>query len=91
MEANLVTLNESFRLPQVPDLVARKLAGPERSKLEAADLAFHEREYFRLRSELEGARDASTLREAPESATKAAMNDLLVRVRLQGLTGATSR
>ena len=31
IEANLVTLNESFRLPYVPDLVGRKLAGPELS------------------------------------------------------------
>lgn len=91
VEANLVTLNESFRLPQVPDLVARKLAGPEKSKLEAADLSFHEREYSRLRGELEAARDASSLREAPESATKVAMNDLLVRVRLHGLTDLPSR
>lgn len=29
VEANLVTLNESFRLPYIPDLIARKLKGPE--------------------------------------------------------------
>src|SRR5258706_2911364 len=33
VEANLVTLNERFRLPFIADLVARKLAGPEKSKL----------------------------------------------------------
>src|SRR5204862_4336299 len=42
VEANLVTLNEEFRLPYVADLVARKLAGPEKSKLEDADVGFHE-------------------------------------------------
>src|SRR5205814_1540048 len=31
IEANLVTLNEEFRLPYIADLVARKLAGPEKS------------------------------------------------------------
>src|SRR6202051_1474517 len=49
VEANLVTLNEKFRLPYVGELVARKLAGPEKSKLPDADLAFHESEYLRLR------------------------------------------
>src|SRR5439155_14522668 len=29
VEANLLHLNEDFRLPYVPELVARKLAGPE--------------------------------------------------------------
>lgn len=91
VQANLVTLNETFRLPQLPELVARKLAGPEKSKLELADLAFHEREYSRLRGELESARDTSSLREAPETATRAAMNDLLVRVRLHGLNEIAPR
>src|SRR5213080_4087617 len=37
IEANLVTLNEEFRLPYIADLVAGKLAGPEKSKLQDAD------------------------------------------------------
>src|SRR5437868_10172359 len=41
IEANLVTLNDAFRLPQVPDLIARKLAGPERSTLDDADFDVH--------------------------------------------------
>jgi predicted nucleotidyltransferase len=49
VEANLITLNEEFRLPYIGDLVARKLAGPEKSALEDADMAFHESEYERLR------------------------------------------
>src|SRR5206468_9339969 len=32
IEANLVTLDEKFRLPYIADLVARKLAGSEKSK-----------------------------------------------------------
>jgi uncharacterized protein len=82
VEANLVTLNESFRLPYVPDLVARKLAGPEQARLSDADTAFHEAEYQRLRAELQAAHDASRLPEAPDEETRAALNDLLVRVRL---------
>src|SRR6202000_2594905 len=61
IEANLVTLNEEFRLSYIADLVTRKLAGPEKSKLEDADIAFHESEYQRLRVELQMAHDASTL------------------------------
>jgi len=83
VEANLVTLNEEFRLPYIADLVARKLAGPEKSKLEDADIAFHESEYQRLRGELQLAHDASQLPELPSDETRAALNDLLIRVRLK--------
>src|SRR5690349_21641039 len=86
LEANLVVLNEEFRLPYISDLVARKLAGPEKSKLEDADIGFHESEYQRLRGELQSAHDASTLPEAPSEETRAALNDLLVRVRTRGLS-----
>lgn len=82
IEANLVTLNNSFRLPYLADLIARKLSGPEQSKLEDADVAFHEGEYLRLRAELQAASDGSKLPEAPDAETRAALNDLLVRVRL---------
>ena len=81
VQANLVTLNEEFQLPYIADLVARKLAGPEKSTLDEADIAFHESEYHRLRGELQAAHEASRLREMPGEETRAALNDLLVRVR----------
>ena len=80
-EANLVTLNREFRLPFIDDLVARKLAGAEQSTLAADDLAFHESEYQRLRGELQAAHEASHLPELPSEATRAGLNDLLVRLR----------
>ena len=83
VEANLVTLNQRFQLPYIDDLVARKLAGPEKSKLEDADIRFHESEYQRLRAELQATHDASTLPELPSDETRNALNDLLVRVRLK--------
>ena len=86
IQANLVSLNEEFRLPYIADLVARKLAGPEKSKLEDADIAFHEAEYQRLRAELQAAHDASQLPELPSDETRAALNDLLVRIRTRGLS-----
>src|SRR5690349_10411287 len=84
IQANLVTLNEQFKLPYIADLVARKLAGPEKSKLEDADIALHESEYQRLRGELQAAHDASSLPELPSDETRKALNDLLVRVRMKG-------
>lgn len=52
VEAHLMTLNEEFRLPYLPDLIARKLAGPEQGILPEADLSFHQSEYDRLCAEL---------------------------------------
>src|ERR1044071_1462898 len=37
INANLVELNESFRLPYIPDLIARKTGGPEQSTLGDVD------------------------------------------------------
>jgi predicted nucleotidyltransferase len=80
VEANLVRLNETARLPYVPELIERKTGGPEKGKLEQADVAFHQREYERLCRELEQAYAESKLPESPRSG--AAMHDLLVRVRM---------
>lgn len=82
IEANLVTLNETFHLPYLPELIARKLGGPEQSTLEGADIPFHETEYRRLQSELQAAHEASSLIEQPSDQTRRNLNDLLVRVRL---------
>ncbi len=79
IEANLPALNAEFRLPYIPDLIARKLAGPEQAVLEAADVTFHTREKERLEAELKRAGEESTLPEAPT--TTRALSDLLVRLR----------
>lgn len=83
IEANLVTLNEEFKLPYIGELIARKLSGPEHSTLEDADVGFHRCEYERLRAELEQAFQSSQLPENP--AGKAALNDLLIRLRMGGI------
>jgi uncharacterized protein len=84
VEANLVKLNEDFKLPYISDLVERKLAGPEKSALSDVDVEFHRREFERLRCMLEDAFRASSLPETP--AGKAALNDLLIRLRLRAET-----
>jgi hypothetical protein len=79
-------LNEAAQLPYLPELIARKVGGPEQSVLDAADFATHEVEYWRLRKELQAAHEASQLPEQPSAATRAALNDLLVRIRLGSIS-----
>lgn len=88
VEANLVRLNESAKLSFIDDLVARKLSGPEKSVLDEADLKFHRGQYERLVGELEAASESSQLPE--HSRGKAALNDLLVRLRLRDIPRAST-
>ncbi|MBE9205209.1 nucleotidyltransferase domain-containing protein [Nostoc sp. LEGE 06077] len=81
VEANLITLNEVFNLPYIPDLIAQKLAEAENFTLSNVDLAFHHKEYERLHTQLQAVYEASTLPEAPTA--KAALNDLLLRLRMK--------
>jgi predicted nucleotidyltransferase len=81
VEANLVKLNEEFKLPYISELIERKLAGPEKSALSDVDVEFHRSELGRLRGALEDAYQASSLPETP--AGKAALNDLLIGLRLE--------
>lgn len=82
IEANLVTLNDTFRLPYVADLVALKTTGREKEVLADADLALHRAEFDRLMRDLEDAGRASHLPEAPSPRARPALNDLLLRLRL---------
>lgn len=81
IEANLITLNESVRLPYIGELVSRKIHGPEESKLETREVEFHQAEYERLVAQLETDAAESTL--PNEVSCREALNDLLVRVRLR--------
>ncbi len=85
VEANLLKLNETAKLPYIADLVARKLSGPEKGGLDAADVEFHEREYQRLVSRLGDAMSKSALPESGASAT-ARLNKLLIQLRLKVFT-----
>jgi len=80
VQANLVRLNETFNLPYIPELIERKVSGTEKGRLEQADLGIHQREYERLRANLEQAYQESKLPEAPSGAST--LHDLLVRLRL---------
>jgi hypothetical protein len=83
VEANLPRLNETFRLPFIPDLIAQKVR--EKAVLESADRAAHEAAISSLQARLETAFEASSLPETPLN--QAALNDFLVRVRLGTIDG----
>jgi uncharacterized protein len=80
VEANLVRLNAEARLSHIDELIAWKLAGPEKSAVDEADVDFHRGEYERLRAELEAAHRNSRLPDRPTA--RPALNDLLVRLRI---------
>jgi hypothetical protein len=82
VEANLLALNAEQKLPYIDELVARKIAGGEKGALDAADVAFHRAERDRLVRVLEDAARASALPERPAPEARAALDDLLVRLRL---------
>ncbi|MEH2458276.1 nucleotidyltransferase domain-containing protein [Nostoc sp.] len=81
VEANLIKLNEVFNLPYIPDLIAQKLAGRERSILSDINVDFHQREYERLCNKLQESYESSPLPEIPSG--KVALNNLLVRLRVR--------
>lgn len=80
IEANLLRLNEEFKLPYLPELIRIKLNSLEKGILQDVNLEFHQQEYNRLCYELKQASQSSHLRETPTCQTE--LNDLLVRARL---------
>ncbi|MCE9582531.1 MAG: nucleotidyltransferase domain-containing protein [Planctomycetes bacterium] len=78
--AHLPSLAAEARLPYIDELIRFKVEAKERAVLARADLDFHEREHDRLVRELEAASAASSLPDAPSG--RAALDDLLVRIRL---------
>jgi predicted nucleotidyltransferase len=81
VEANLLTLNEGYRLPYVPELVAQKRAHGEAGQLPAdKPLPFYEREYARLEALLMESHAQSTLPDETPGAREA-LDDFLRELR----------
>lgn len=78
VEANLVHLNESFRLSWIPDLIASKTA--EKIAPAALDWSFHAARLDELERALDQAFADSKL---PESCDKREVSDFLVELRLR--------
>jgi uncharacterized protein len=79
IQANLVQLNETFKLSYIPDLIARKAGTHEQTTLDDADRKFHQREYERLLAQLEREGEKTKLPDGPNCAAE--MNTLLLRLR----------
>jgi predicted nucleotidyltransferase len=83
VEANLRQLNQQCRLPFIDDLIAAKTG--EFVGLATLDWPFHDAELRRLEQELDQAYARSPLGEERDSA---AVNELLVELRLSGRLGS---
>jgi len=79
IEANLVRLNEKFKLQQIPDLILRKTTSGEKDGIDPKDLPFHRQEYERLQSLLTTASQKTALPDSPTARPQ--LNDLLIRLR----------
>ena len=82
IEANVLRLNELLPQPGLPDLVARKLAGPEQATLAEADVDFHRARYEHLRGQLQTAFESSRLPEVVDERTRRSLDELLIQTRL---------
>ena len=89
VEANLVILNEKFKLPHIPELIQQKLSGTEKQQVKEADMDFYEREYTRLRNLLEEECSRSNLPDQPSARRE--LDDVLRRVRLAGPSKSEER
>lgn len=82
IEIHLPTLADLFQLSYIPEMIERKLIGGSQAVVDEAEGEFFTKEYKRLVTELDLARDNTHL--PANSAVKPALNDLLLRLR--GLT-----
>jgi predicted nucleotidyltransferase len=81
--ANITVLNDRFRFSEIADLVSRKREGAEKMALDERDFTVHNALLDQLEVKLEDAYKASRLPE--EATTVAALEDFLVRLRLDTL------
>lgn len=83
VEANLCVLNDHFRIPFIPDLIGRKTGGVEQQTLASEEMEFFERQFTEWEKRLMEAGEQTHL--PSENSAKAALNDLLVRLRLRSI------
>jgi hypothetical protein len=85
IEANLQVLNQTFRLPFIPELIARKTGGNEGRLLEPDETDFFDDRYAELEAKLIQAGEETSLPAEPSA--RKALNDLLVELRLKTIDG----
>ena len=81
IEANLARLDEHFKIPGIAELIARKVTGTEKGRLEPADLETHRPRLVQLEAHMAEAFEQSTLPDKPT--TFDALDDYVVRARLE--------
>lgn len=81
IEANLEVLIREFKLPFIPELIARKTSGAEHEQLKTNEMAFFEGQFCALESRLKESGERTSL--PAEPAGRAALSDLLVTLRLK--------
>lgn len=86
VEANLSVLASARVMHFVSDLIEQKRSGTEKGLLHNCDLDFHDRQYNNLCSELKTSQEQSHLGE--HALVKEELNQLLVQLRLSGLTAS---
>lgn len=79
VEANILKLNESFKLPFISDLVARKTTGAEKGRLQAGEFDKLLADAKKLEAQLDPAAESSGLPETVENFAE--LDEFLVRVR----------
>lgn len=79
VEANLVTLNQDFHLDFLDELIKLKLEGPEKGRIERAQIEFYEKKFLSLLEQLKLESERSRLPEEPTAMD--ALHDLLIRIR----------
>ncbi len=82
--ANISVLNEHFRLAEIDELVTRKREGSEKMALNEAEVRRYDAHLEQLEADLQAAHATSTLPDEPSTA--AALDDFVVRLRLDRLT-----
>jgi predicted nucleotidyltransferase len=84
IQANLNHLHSMYPLPYLPELIARKRDGVSQQTLPSAETAFYETEFGALRERL--VREAATTRLPEANSAAPTLNDMLIRIRLNGLS-----
>jgi hypothetical protein len=84
IQANLNHLYSMYPLPYLPELIARKRDGAEQQTLPSGETAFYEKEFAALRERL--VTEAATTKLPEANSAAPSLNDMLVRIRLNGLS-----
>lgn len=87
IEADIRILNATHNIRCIDELISVKTGGHEQQTIDAADVSFHRAEYERLRQVIENEQSRSSLPEAPSVEARKGLNDLLVKLRIQGHHG----